>query len=231
MQVNSPTERRIIFSVWDSGHRSRQDRNKVGRIGPRTTLVAKGDGVFAGDFETKALAAIVIWSTIWKTGVKKQRFLCHRETGRCELIRFIPGYAGSTGQKKWMLISSWKAPRMANICTGFIVFVEDFDGANGYRLAPQGLVRQPVDPYRTTANGAEEQTTATFSCDPTGKGRTAGSFHGCRKRAIFPFERRLCIPGFHGIWNTLFTRPATGKFPSDVVLASVGTKHCSTARQ
>ena len=48
MQVNSPTERRIIFSVWDSGGEA-VDRRKVGDEN-RVKLVAKGDGVYSGDF-------------------------------------------------------------------------------------------------------------------------------------------------------------------------------------
>ena len=48
MQVNSPTERRIIFSVWDSGGEA-IDRKKVGQEN-RVTLVAKGEGVYSGDF-------------------------------------------------------------------------------------------------------------------------------------------------------------------------------------
>src|SRR6202034_3903874 len=48
MQVNSPTERRIIFSVCDSGG-EKVDRAKVGQE-DRVALVAKGNGVFSGDF-------------------------------------------------------------------------------------------------------------------------------------------------------------------------------------
>src|SRR5678816_865558 len=48
MQVNSPTERRIIFSVWDSGNEA-VDRKKVGDDN-RVTLMAKGEDVNAGDF-------------------------------------------------------------------------------------------------------------------------------------------------------------------------------------
>ena len=42
MQVNSPTERRIIFSVWDSGGEA-VDRSKVGRrkTGSRSSPRAK----------------------------------------------------------------------------------------------------------------------------------------------------------------------------------------------
>ncbi len=48
MQVNSPTERRIIFSVWDSGNEA-VDRNKVADEN-RVKLMDKGEGVYTGDF-------------------------------------------------------------------------------------------------------------------------------------------------------------------------------------
>ena len=44
MQVNSPTERRIIFSVWDSGDEA-VDRNKVADQN-RVRLMGKGEGVY-----------------------------------------------------------------------------------------------------------------------------------------------------------------------------------------
>jgi len=48
MQVNSETERRIIFSVWDSGGEA-VDRKKVDSEN-RVTLIDKGEDVFSGDF-------------------------------------------------------------------------------------------------------------------------------------------------------------------------------------
>ncbi len=48
MQVNSPTERRIIFSVWDSGGEG-VDRNQVADEN-RVKLLGKGAGVYSGDF-------------------------------------------------------------------------------------------------------------------------------------------------------------------------------------
>jgi hypothetical protein len=48
MQVNSPSERRIIFSVWDSGGEA-VDRAKVSDEN-RVKLLGKGDGVYSGDF-------------------------------------------------------------------------------------------------------------------------------------------------------------------------------------
>ena len=48
MQVNSPTERRMIFSVWDSGHEG-VDRRKVA-ADDRVQLIAKGENVVSDIF-------------------------------------------------------------------------------------------------------------------------------------------------------------------------------------
>jgi hypothetical protein len=57
VQINSPTERRIIFSVWDSGHEA-VDRAKVAAEN-RVILVAKGEGVDAGDFGNEGTGGTV----------------------------------------------------------------------------------------------------------------------------------------------------------------------------
>src|SRR5580693_6606174 len=72
MQVNSPSERRIIFSVWDSGG-EKIDRSKVGQQ-DRVALVAKGEGVFSGDFGNEGTGGHSHLVFDWKTG-EKQRFV------------------------------------------------------------------------------------------------------------------------------------------------------------
>ena len=76
MQVNSPTERRIIFSVWDSGGEA-VDRKKVGAA-DRVQLVAKGEGVYSGDFGNEGTGGHSHLKFNWKTG-ERQRFLVTAE--------------------------------------------------------------------------------------------------------------------------------------------------------
>jgi heme-degrading monooxygenase HmoA len=72
MQVNSPTERRIIFSVWDSGNEA-VDRGKVSAEN-RVQLVDKGEGVFSGDFGNEGTGGHSHLKYGWKTG-ETQKFL------------------------------------------------------------------------------------------------------------------------------------------------------------
>lgn len=48
MQVNSATERRIIFSVWDSGHEGIARKKLAAE--DRVQLNGKGEGVYSGNF-------------------------------------------------------------------------------------------------------------------------------------------------------------------------------------
>jgi hypothetical protein len=71
MQVNSETERRIIFSVWDSGNEA-VSREKVGEA-DRVALVAKSPGVSSGDFGNEGTGGHSHLVYSWKTG-ERQRF-------------------------------------------------------------------------------------------------------------------------------------------------------------
>src|SRR3569623_780629 len=73
MQVNSPTERRIIFSVWDAASgQSAKDRSTVSAEN-QTQLVAKGPCVEASVFGNEGTGGHSRLVYPWKTG-EAQRF-------------------------------------------------------------------------------------------------------------------------------------------------------------
>jgi len=74
IQVNSPTERRIIFSVWDSSAEKDERANVAAQ--DRVQLLAKGPSVFAGDFGHEGTGGHSHLVYPWKTG-KTYRFLLH----------------------------------------------------------------------------------------------------------------------------------------------------------
>jgi hypothetical protein len=207
MQVNSPTERRIIFSVWDSGN-EKADRNKVGQQ-DRVTLVAKGDGVFAGDFGNEGTGGHSHFVFDWKTGQRQRFLVTAKPTDATHTI--YSGYWFQPEQKKWMLISSWKAPQDGGYLHGLYSFCENFGGSNG-QLRRKALYGNQ---WFHTADGQwHEQTTATFSHDPTGKADRLDRFMGVEDGEFF-LSNGGFIPGFTK-YGTLFTRPATGQPPADL---------------
>jgi hypothetical protein len=206
MQVNSPTERRIIFSVWDSGGEG-VDRNKVAQQ-DRVTLVAKGEKVFSGDFGNEGTGGHSHLVYDWKTGVKQRFVVTAKPVDATHTI--FSGYWFQPDQKKWMLISSWKAPKDGGYLHGLYSFSENFGGSNGH-LRRKALYGNQW--FRTADGQWHEQTTATFSHDPTGKADRLDRFMGIEDGQFF-LSNGGFIPGYTK-YGTLFTREATGHPPTD----------------
>jgi hypothetical protein len=208
MQVNSPTERRIIFSVWDSGNEG-VDRSKVAAP-DRVTLLAKGEGVDAGDFGNEGTGGHSHLVYDWKTGEKQRLVVTAKPTDATHTI--YSGYWFHSEQKKWILISSWKAPKDGKYLHGLYSFSENFGGSNGH-IRRKALYGNQW--YRTADGQWHEQTTATFSHDPTGKADRLDRFMGVEDGQFF-LSNGGFIPGSTKFGEP-FTRPATGKPPTDFV--------------
>ena len=215
MQVNSLTERRIIFSVWDSGNEA-VDRKNVEEKN-RVKLMGKGDGVFSGDFGNEGTGGHSHLKYLWKTG-EKQRFIVTAKSVE-ETFTIFSGYWFHPEQQKWMLISSWKAPKEGGLLKGLHSFSENFGGGNGHlpRKALYGnqWVRSPNQQWT-------EVITATFSHDPTGRTARFDRFMGVENGQFF-----LSHGGFTDGFSTYgekFVREATGKPPTDLELPRIDTK-------
>ncbi|HEY3862636.1 MAG TPA: DUF3472 domain-containing protein [Verrucomicrobiae bacterium] len=206
MQVNSPTERRIIFSVWDSGHEG-VDRAKV-QADDRVTLVAKGDGVFSGDFGNEGTGGHSHFVYNWKTGQAQRFVVTARPVDAAHTV--YSGYWFDSEHAKWMLISSWRAPKDGEYLHGLYSFCENFGGANG-ELPRKALYGNQ---WIHTAGGEwRELTAATFSHDPTGKADRLDRSMGVESGQFF-----LLTGGFgDGFtkYGERFERPASGHPPSD----------------
>lgn len=209
MQVNSPTERRIIFSVWDSGHEG-VDRNKV-KDDDRVTLVAKGEGVDAGDFGNEGTGGHSHWVYNWKTG-EKQRFIVTAKPVDATHTVFS-GYFFLPEQKKWKLISSWKAPKDGGYLHGLYSFSENFGGSNGHLRRKALYGNQWI---RTDKGVWVELTTAKFSHDGTGKSDRLDRFMGVENGQFF-LSHGGFVPGFSK-YGDKFDRPAIGTPPNDLDL-------------
>lgn len=211
MQVNSPTERRIIFSVWDSGG-ERVDRQKV-KAEDRVTLVAKGPGVYAGGFGNEGTGGHSHLVYNWKTGEKQRFIITAKPVDATHTI--YSGYYYRPDEKAWMLISSWKAPKDGGWLHGLYSFNEDFVGDNGYLRRKALFGNQWI---RTGGGKWIELTTAGFSCDPTGRRDRLDRFMGVENGQFF-LSNGGFIPGSTR-YGEKFTRPAVGTPPSDIVLPS-----------
>ena len=126
MQVNSPTERRIIFSVWDSGGESTH-RDKVDDDN-RVKLLAKGPGVDAGDFGNEGTGGHSHLVYNWKLG-DTVHFLMRAQVDGDKTI--YTGWFRDSKKKDWQLVASFRAPKDGKYLHGLYSFNENFGGQNG----------------------------------------------------------------------------------------------------
>ncbi|HEV2211627.1 MAG TPA: DUF3472 domain-containing protein [Verrucomicrobiae bacterium] len=205
MQVNSATERRIIFSVWDSGGEP-TDRGQV-KTEDRVQLMAKGEGVYCGDFGNEGTGGHSHLVFPWRTG-QAQKFLvtAHPEDATHTVFS---GYFFDPDKRAWRLISSWRAPKEGGYLRGLYSFSENFGGANG-QLRRKALYGNQ---WIRTADGQwHELTTATFSFDSTGRADRLDRFMGVENGQFFLSQGGF-IPG-SSKYREKFERPATGAVPT-----------------
>ncbi len=213
IQVNSPTERRIIFSVWDSGNEG-VDRSKV-LPDNRVQLLDKGEGVVASDFGNEGTGGHSHLIYPWRTGETYRLLVTAKPDGTHTIYS---GYFYFPERKAWGLIASFRAPKDGDTLRGLYSFNEDFVGANGQlrRLAEFG------GQWIRTMDGVwTELRTARFTHDPTGNADRTDYSAGV-KGARFT----LSNGGFIGVpthTGDTFLRAATNKPPSDIPAALLQT--------
>ncbi|MGK6343479.1 DUF3472 domain-containing protein [Chryseobacterium sp. DT-3] len=127
MQVNSSTERKVIFSVWspfitDDPTTIPEDQ--------KIKLNCKGTNVTIGEFGNEGSGGQSYLKYPWKAGVTYKL-----------LLKGSPDGAGNTDYTawffapeaaSWQLIASWKRPYTNTYLKNFHSFVENFEPDNGY---------------------------------------------------------------------------------------------------
>ena len=209
MQVNSPTERRIIFSIWDAGSgQSANNRSTVAEEN-HAQLLAKGDGVEASVFGGEGTGGHSHLVYPWKTG-SVQRFVV---TAKPEGDHTdYTGFWFHPDEMKWKLIASFRAPKDGKALRGLYSFSENFGGNNGHMRRKALFGPQWI---RTADGKWEEITAASFSHDPTGKDARLDRFMGVEDGRFF-LSHGGFVEGFTK-YGEKFSRPATAA-PPDLVL-------------
>ena len=212
MQVNSRTERRIIFSVWDSGNEA-VSREKVG-VENRVSLVAKGEGVYSGDFGNEGTGGHSHLKYLWKTGEKQRFIVTAKPTDATHTV--FSGFYFHPDKKEWMLISSWRAPKEGGYLRGLHSFSENFGGENGHLRRKALYGNQWI---RLSGGEWVELSVASFSHDPTGKADRIDRFMGIENGEFF-LSHGGFVPGYTP-FGQKFTRPTVGRSPGDLVLPAI----------
>ncbi|MGO4291195.1 DUF3472 domain-containing protein [Chitinophaga sp. RAB17] len=197
IQVNSATERRVLFSVWDPS---------VGK----TTLVRKGPNVVDNSFGGEGTGGQSYLLFNWQAGTT-YKFLTHivpDGTGGTDYSSWI--YTPETGA--WRFLATWKRPNTVSYYTGAHSFLENFIDNNGYYGRRVLFNNQWV---RSTSGTWTELTGGYFTADATATNDQRRDYAGGIDASTGAFY--LKNGGFFANYvnyNTSFTRTANGLTPT-----------------
>jgi hypothetical protein len=127
IQVNSLTERRVLFSVWDSSDEA-VDRDKVNPE-DRVALLNKHPDVSAGSFGNEGTGGQSYRKYPWATGVPV-KFLMNMRPLSGDFAVYSAWFMDNEADG-WKYMASWQAPREKRYFDGFYSFVENFGRGTG----------------------------------------------------------------------------------------------------
>lgn len=210
MQVNSATERRVIFSVWDSGSEA-IDRAKVAAE-DRVELVAKGDGVVAEGFGHEGTGGHSHLVYPWRLG-DTFRFLVHAEPDGTHTTYTGWFWFAERGEHgEWGLIATFRAPKDGGSLRGLYSFSENFHGANGDALRTCDFGNVQV---RTQGGEWLPLRAATFTHDGHGDQHRLDRRGGVRDGRFFLQHGDFATPAMRR-GTRLELREATGAVPPEL---------------
>ena len=127
IQVNSPEEKRILFSVWSP---FTTDNPKEIPADKKIVLLKKGDNVYAGEFGDEGSGGQSYLKYNWKAG-ETYKFLIRAKPDENNSTVYT-AFFFDPEQQKWLLIASFKRPATNTYLTKLHSFLENFDPLTGY---------------------------------------------------------------------------------------------------
>jgi hypothetical protein len=162
IQVKSPTERWILFSVWSP---FKTDNPREIPEAERVVLLDKGEGVRVGEFGNEGSGGQSFLVYPWKAGVTYRFLTSVKPDGQGNSI--YAAWFGEVGKDGWKLIARFKRPKTDKHLTGFHSFLENFADREGHRGRRALHGNQWV---RDTDGVWHEVTEARFTGDATAGG-------------------------------------------------------------
>ncbi|EAY28054.1 DUF3472 domain-containing protein [Microscilla marina] len=170
IQVNSPTERRVLFSVW-----SPYKTDNPQTIPPeyRVKLLNKGKGVHTGKFGNEGSGGQSYKVFDWQAGIK-YRFLLKGEPSGNQTTIFT-AYFFDPVKKHWHLIASFQRPKTNTYLKGYYSFLENFIEDTGAQSRQVYFGNQWIG---DTAGNWHELTQAKFTVDATARKNARKDYTG-----------------------------------------------------
>jgi hypothetical protein len=206
MQVNSPTERRVLFSVWSPF--DTEDPKSI-PDSMRIKLIAGGKGVHIGEFGNEGSGGQSYMLYPWKAG-KAYAFLLSAEPDSIKKTTTFTAYFKDVAADKWFLVASFKRPQKATYLTSLYSFVENFEPENGDKIRKAFFTNQWIG---DSNNNWQELTTAVYTGDATAKARFRKDYAGGIDQNKFYLQNGGFFNDFVKLGSS-FNRAAVGIKPS-----------------
>lgn len=126
MQVNSESERRILFSVWSP---FKTDDPKAIPEEQRIKMLRKGKDVYTGEFGNEGAGGQSYLKYNWKAG-NTYRFLLHGKPSEDSTTTYT-AYFYAPEEGKWRIIASFKRPVTTTYLARLHSFLENFIPTTG----------------------------------------------------------------------------------------------------
>lgn len=196
MQINSPTERRFLFSVWDADD------------GSATTLVRKGPNVTAQNFGGEGTGGQSYLVYNWKAG-NTYRFLTQAKPDSNNNTLFSSWFYAPEDQS-WHFIATWKRANANTTLMDLYSFVENFYPETGDKEREALFGNQWV--YNSN-NGWTEVALARFTGDAIASIRFRLDYAGGMLSNQFYLKNGGFFNNYTPL-NTYVSRPYTGTPPT-----------------
>jgi hypothetical protein len=204
MQVNSETERRILFSIW-----SPYKTDNPASIPPefKITLNKKGSNVYSGEFGNEGAGGQSYLVYPWKAG-STYKFLTQASPTLNNSTNYT-SYFFSPEENKWLLIASFNRPKTSNYLKRLHSFLENFAPETGY------LERKVFFDNQWVMDDKKEWTELNqvkFTADQTARKNFRRDYSG----GLMDGKLYLKNCGFFNestTIDTIFTRPLKGAKP------------------
>lgn len=205
IQVNSETERRILFSVWSPF--DTQDPNEI-PDDHKIILLDKGDGVKTGEFGNEGSGGQSYKVYPWKTDTT-YRFLLKGVPAENNSTDYT-AYFYTPDDQQWNLIASFRRPQGSRYLQNVYSFLENFVPSTGNISRKANYNNQWI---YTTDSEWIELTKAKFTADATARKESRMDYAGGVDGNTFFMENCGFFNDTTPI-DTHFERTANGVAPS-----------------
>lgn len=205
MQVNSPTERRVLFSVW-SPFNTDDPKNIPDSL--KVKLLKKGAAVHGGEFGDEGSGGQSYMLYPWQAG-KTYAFLLRAEPDKVTKTTAYTAWFKDVAAGKWLLVASFSRPQTSTYLTSLYSFVENFEPDSGDQIRLANFKNQ----WLGDSNDKWYETIgATYTGDATAKANYRKDYAGGSDGAMFFLKNGGFFNDLVPI-NTSFKRIAGGQAP------------------